>query len=420
MLITVNVNPTKNMNSPWINGSQGAGYSVPNLSAILTQGNQETMDSLSSVGQTAGSILSAIYGGFKGANNPEAFGAGTSATSGALQGAAMNFANAMSGGNVAGMAGFGPASSNMSGFAGLVSNAVNGGKGGVPTGSSFTQFEKMGKAADNFRSAMATTVPTTGNEQPKVLGYTDAEWKHIGTNDKIQALQGWQQAQQAKATMAGYDKAVADTAEAHARAGYYTSQQDALKSEQEGWQRFGQNYKKATAPQLNNDLTDFQNYGKLNSGTLNGQQMQDLAISSGVNAKDALLLAKGNMDLDKGAADLARQKTQNIPQDWMNPSTQRHYSIYGNTMIPSKSDEEIVKEAQSKAGSVSGNARLHDVSNQLLTIYKTTPHWQSKPDVMKKITALEAERNALISGGTPATAGAAPANGSDPLGLFGN
>ena len=87
--------------------------------------------------------------------------------------------------------------------------------------------------------------------------------------------------------------------------------------------------------------------------------MQGFAAAAGMNPQSGLLIsrealnqAKGNQDLDKGQADIDRENKENTPSNWTNPATNRNYTLYGNTMLPSRSDAEIASEAQSKADAV--------------------------------------------------------------------
>jgi hypothetical protein len=372
------------MISPYYEGSQGEQYAVPGLAALLMQRNNMNQEAWGQLDNVARGVGAGVVGAVQAYQNPQAFGDGTSSGFAALKGAAMNYNNATTG-----------------------------------TGQNFKQFAAMGKAADSVREALKANTPTLPGEQPKVMGYTDDEWKHIGTDKQVQALSGFQQALQAKTAMQAYDMGQQHLLMAQ-------QQMAAEKQQMAGRQKFAGMYQQATAPQLNAGTDNFSMFANLAGGnavtpgaTVNGQQMMDMAIRAGLDPRDALEYAKGNLDVAKAKMDLEQQKRANIPQDWTNPTTQRHYTLFGNTILPSKSDEELTAEAQARANAISANARLRDISGQLAQLYKT-PNWQNKPDIAKKISDLEAERNGLFSG-SAAGNNPAPANNSnpnDPLGLY--
>lgn len=196
------------MQSSWISGSQGEQYSVPGFAQLLEARNRRNDVALQQIGDFAGELGAGIIGAVQankidpasavGKTGPEmpktfgqeAFGDKTSGFGNALRAGLMNF-------NLAGGGDGGSAFGRMTNPGGASSAAMN-----------FKQFAALGKTADGLRETIGASTPTLPGQQPKILGYTDDEWKHLGTADKANAMQSWQQEQQAKATMLGYDTAL--------------------------------------------------------------------------------------------------------------------------------------------------------------------------------------------------------------------
>jgi hypothetical protein len=302
------------------------------------------------------------------------------------------------------------------------------------------KFAAAAKLADATRSVVAMNTPSLPDQQPKVLGYTDDEWKHLGTLDKMAAYTGFTQAQTAKAQMQAYDKATADVQEAHARAGYYTAHAaqasamtESTANENNAWQRFGQNYNAATAPTLNagaNGMQMFANAAAGNSVTpgpqLNGQQMQDLALRSGVNARDAQQLAKGQMELDKGTQDLAQAQKATAgagagkiaPPPSILTLKDDDGNKYHVLHDPTTGKTEFAPGAP--ALTPTANVRLTQIGKALADMDKYLSSTQLKDPVnIAKRQLLEEEQQSLLGGAQGGAAPAAPANNNDPLGLFG-
>ena len=149
------------MQSTWISGQPATnGGGANGIGYLLAQRNADNQQAMQQLAQVGRGLGSAIGGAVQAYHDPAAFGPGTSSGFAALKGAAMNYNNATTG-----------------------------------DGANFKQFAAMGKTADSLREAMKFGVSSTPDQQPKVLGFTDDEWKHIGTDKKIAALQGFQESQ---------------------------------------------------------------------------------------------------------------------------------------------------------------------------------------------------------------------------------
>ena len=387
------------MQSPWINGSQGEQYQVPGLAALLMQRNADTATAMGNMGTFFGALASGGVGAQQASQDPSAFGAGTSPASAAVQGGLMNFSNAYGGG--------------AGGDLGSFSRMVRGGGGGTVTGTggtNFKQFEAMGKMADATRDAMASTTPSLPDQQPAVMGYTDDQWKHLGTADKVQALAATKQAMEMKAAQQGYQAGQMDLA----------AKQQQLAAQQRqaaAWARFGQNYTaQATtpgagvgAPSSAPDPTGMPGSDMFGAapgaaapssggGTLSGQQMYDMAIRSGVAPQDALELAKGAMDVEKGQADLSREDKDRSPSNWTNPTTGRNYTIMGNSILPSKDDDELAGEARIKASQANATARLGAITKSIEDIDKLPSSQRNSADNVGRRRELVAEQRGLLTG----------------------
>lgn len=187
------------MISPYFSGPQGQDFGVAGLGGLLAQRDENQRRNMDTIGQFGGALGAGVVGAVQGSQAPGVFGEGTTPTSGAVQGGMMNFANAWGGGGGGG--------GDMNGFARLTRGGGGGEAGGARGGGmNFKQFAAMGKAADGVREAMRTAAPHLDDEDPMVLGMTDEEWKHAGTEAKVTALKGWQQGETAKAAMQAYDQ----------------------------------------------------------------------------------------------------------------------------------------------------------------------------------------------------------------------
>ena len=58
---------------------------------------------------------------------------------------------------------------------------------GAPAVDPLKQLTRQGKLADAQRAVLSAQTPSTADVPAKVWGYTDDEWKHLGTKDKIAA-----------------------------------------------------------------------------------------------------------------------------------------------------------------------------------------------------------------------------------------
>lgn len=187
------------MNSPYFNGGGGGANfgPPPGLAAILAQRDEALQKAGDQIGSFAGGIGGGIAGAAQGAADPGVFGDGTSSASGAGQGFLRNFAVG------SGQASGGGGGGGMSGFASLVNGGGNGGGGGMPNlgGMTVKQLQAAGKTADAFRNQMAAGTPTTGDEDPKILGTTADEWSTLGAQDKWGKVSGYVQAQAQKSVM---------------------------------------------------------------------------------------------------------------------------------------------------------------------------------------------------------------------------
>jgi hypothetical protein len=263
------------MHSPWINGSQGEQYAVPGMAALLIEGNRRNDEAWNNLGRIGGQVAAGIGGLVQGAADPKQFGGDTTKLGGALRAGLMNFNYAGSGSE--GGSAFG--------------RMTNPG-GASSAGMNFKQFAAIGKTADGLRETIGAGTPRTPDQQPKILGYTDDEWKHLGTADKANAMQTWQQQQQAKATMLGYDTAM----QHYHQIGQQMARQQADDAAQG---RFTSEFRKATNPKLNMGTDGFSLFanaamGKALTpgGTVNGQQMLDMALRAGMDPLKASAMAE--------------------------------------------------------------------------------------------------------------------------------
>lgn len=185
-------------NSPWAADGQGT-YSVPGYGQLLMERNAQNAAALANIGKFAGSVGAGAIGAQDASQDPDVYGEGTTPTQAGVQGFMQNFNNAQTSAPGA----------DMNGFSRLVNggngNGEGGANGGIAPNVNFKQFAAMGKVADAVRDSIKATTPTLPDQQPVVLGMNDDQWQHAGTAQKLTALQGWKQALDAKATMAGYD-----------------------------------------------------------------------------------------------------------------------------------------------------------------------------------------------------------------------
>lgn len=393
------------MTSPWMNGGNGAEFTIPGYANLLMDQTRAQGELAAQSGQQLGGIASGLIGAAQAYQQPEVFGAGTSPARAALNGFDMNMA----------------ASGDLNGFARLT-RGNNGGANTAPGGMNFKAFAALGKAADASRESLKAITPALPGQEPAIFGMTDDQWKHAGTEAKVAALQTFQQQQEQKKIMQAYDLGQVHLQQAQAQLAQQQQDQAALK-------QFGQRYQTATGARVNTGADQFSMFANMAGGkptvpgqTLSGRDVQRLALSSGVRPQDALALAQSEQALARGERALSQEDRQNTPVAWTNPDTKRKYTLFGNTILPSKSDDELAAEAQARANAVGANQRLSSISQALRELYRT-PNWQTKPDVKKRIDALEAAQEALLSGiGGAAADNAAPANKNinpdDPLGIL--
>ncbi len=392
------------MNSPYTNEGEGASYQIPGYAALLLANNAANTQALDQIGNTAGALVAGGIGAYQGFKNPGAFGAGTTPTMGAIKAGAMNFNSFGAPGTGSGTGG---APAEPSAFARLVSG---GGAAAPGSGVNFKQFAAMGKTADAVRGAIAASTPVVpGADSPKVFGFSDDEWQHLGTADKVNALNGWKQSEDAKAAVQGYDAGQQHLAEIAQTMTQRQQQIDAAKQGTGAISAYNQAYNAATA----------------NGKTPSTGDIMKFAAQAGMSPQTALELAKGNLDNAKAAKDMAPQPGDGTPSNWHNPVTGRDYTIFNRTMLPSKSDAEIALEAQTKANAVGANERLAAITKELIPLYKLSGTAARLPANVAKVARLEAEQQQLLDGGKPAAAGGAAdpgaaGNDTDPLGLFKN
>ena len=243
---------------------------VPGLSEMLMQRNRDTQDALGNIGQFAGALGAGAIGAVQASGQPQVLAEGGQTPStgmAALKGGLMNFNKAYTG-----------------------------------TGDSFKQFAAMGKMADTTRSLLDAQTPRTPDQQPKVMGYTDDEWKHLGTADKVQAFQATKQAMDQKTAMLGYDTAMQHFAQIQ-------QQMAEQKKAREADARFSAAYAQASSPKLNTGDNGFSMYANMATGNAvtpgqspNGQQMLDMAIRSGMTPRAALDVARSGYEVAQAKA----------------------------------------------------------------------------------------------------------------------
>ena len=397
------------MQSPWMNGSQGEQFSIPGYANLLMDQTRAQGELAAQAGQQLGGVVSGLGGAVQAYQDPSAFGAGTSPMRAAVNGFGMNMAAANGG--------------DMNGFARLTRGNNGGAATSAPGGMNFKAFAALGKAADASRESMKAITPTLPGQEPAIFGMTDDQWKHAGTEAKVTALQSFQQQQEQKKVMQAYDLGQVHLQQAQAQMAQ--AQQD-----QAAWSKFGQRYQMATAAKPNLGADQFSMFANMGGGkptvpgqAMSGRDVQQMALTSGVRPQDALALAQSEAALARSERSLAMEDRQNVPQAWTNPETQRKYTLFGNTILPSKSDDELQAEAQARANAVGANQRLSSISQALRELYKTN-NWQTKPEIKNRIDALEAAQEVLLQGvgGQPSGAGAAPGNKNinpdDPLGIL--
>jgi hypothetical protein len=322
------------MNTPF--QTSGADWNVPNLHQALRDWQARQNQATTQISSGLSKIGQAVAGGIQAARNPAAFGKGTSPASAAVMGAFMNTAGADGGGQTSVDA---PtfANANNTGFAGLVSP-----QNGQSDGNTFARFAAMGKMADATRNLMKQSTPALPGQDPKVMGYTDDEWDHIGTTDKIGAFTAVKQANDMKVAQQAYDMGQVHLQQAQAQAA-------AASEDRAAWKRFGAAYQQATAPQLNAGPDGFHLYNHLATGdlvspgaTLTGQQMQDMAMRAGVNPADSLALSREALNLAKAQKDL---NAEGLPAQFIeDPVSGQRFLGRGNTTLPSGSNPQVANQ----------------------------------------------------------------------------
>lgn len=201
------------MVSPWQANGLGT-YTVPGLAQLLMQRNQETQNAFGQIGQFAGAVGSGITGAVQASNNPGVFGDGTSSDQAAVQGGLMNFASAY-GGNA----------QPQSNFASMVGSGQNGAPA-AGGGMTFAQFAAQGKLADATRNLIKQTTPTLPDQDPAPMGYTDDEWQHLGTRDKVAAFAAVKQSNDLQQQQQGIALGAARMADLEAQAQQRQAQAD--------------------------------------------------------------------------------------------------------------------------------------------------------------------------------------------------
>lgn len=192
------------------------------MAGLLAQDKEQVEAGFKALGSVAGGVTAGAIGGVQGGMSPQTFGEGTSSASGAMQGFATNYDNAMNGGG-------------QGGFSSLLGGGGGGQGGGGGGGMNFKQLQQQGKVADQFWKLMADGQPKLDGEDPKALGVTKEQWDTFGARDKWGVVSNAFRQQQMQSAELAYKKGMQDLAATIADRQRETTSLDNFSGAYKGW-----------------------------------------------------------------------------------------------------------------------------------------------------------------------------------------
>lgn len=398
------------MESPWMANDQGA-YQIPGYAQLLLARNEANDQAVKNIGRFVGAVGAGAIGAGQGAQNPGAFGQGTSPAGGALQAGLMDFSNAYrNGGGIPSAlqtgSPTGSTGENMSAFSRLTNPGA-----ASSAGMNFKQFAAQGKMADATRSMMKEQTPTLPGQDTPVMGYTDDQWKHLGTADKISAFAAVKQAN---------DMQVASQTakEIGARIQYYNALGSFRQSEAEQDAGMGALLNNLPAKGSNPDgsysMTDFVNAAR---GAKLNPKVQGAVLGKFLTPQTQFQFnPKTDVTPMGGGLQFVRTSKGGgmvTPAPGSGPATVMVDDGAGN-QIPVLVNPKTGGATQIKTGTLTQDDRLRSIDTQLKAIRSLPAQMRSPEDANDLAQLLEA-RTALMNGGAGGPA-AAPKEGAPGVG----
>ena len=305
---------------------EGAGYSIPGLAQMMQYRNAQNANAVANIGTFAGGLTAAAIGANQASQDPGVFGEGTTPTGAAALAGLMNFNNAVGGGGGGGGGGV-----DMNGFARLVQGGGTGTGGAA--GTNFASFAAAGKLADATRNLLKENTPTLPNQDDvPVMGFTDDQWAHLGTADKVQAFQATKAAMDQKLALQGYDMGQQHMAEAASKLSLQKQQIDAANAAVAANAKYNQGVTALTAPlpvsanpmsdpnsPVKSPWVNLANGALANPQPLDGAEMQRLAAAAGMTPQAQLDIERGALLNAKAKKDLTEKTTFFDPNDMGKP-----------------------------------------------------------------------------------------------------
>jgi len=110
--------------------------------------------------------------------------------------------------------------------------------------------------------------------------------------------------------------------------------------------------------------------------------------------------------------------TPQEPTNWTNPVTKRNYSVLGQNLQASMSDEELQAAATAKASAIGANQRLSSIQKSLDSMDKFGSSKANLPVNVARRQLLLEEQQELLGGGKAKPSAVGTGANPDPLGLF--